>query len=321
MKTKKHFFTHPLAREAFTIFLGEGVALRSWAPATRRCYEGVLQMMDRFDPALRLDRIGCRTLERMFLHLSERHLANRSIGWYLTVMKSFLSWASKRGYAVDDTFRDFNPRIKTVPKTVVFLTWDELMVLYGCDRTSWSARRQIVADWFLLSCFTGLRVSDIASLRWSDIQDGCLVVVTQKTAVPIRIEINRFSNEILSRCRERSDGSGSIMPALDLRNMNKTLKELCRALGFDDLVTSYSYREGGTRVERVRPKWQELSMHCGRRTFICNALALGISPTVVMQWTGHRNYSSLKPYIAVSDGEKARQMAKFDAVRVSPATK
>ena len=94
-----------------------------------------------------------------------------------------------------------------------------------------------------------------------------------------------------------------------------TINEACRTVEFDSLVTSFCYREGGKRVEQVRPKWQEISMHCGRRTFICNALALGISPTVVMQWTGHRNYSSLKPYIAVSDAEKARQMAKFDRVR------
>lgn len=216
---------------------------------------------------------------------------------------------------MDGSFREFDPRIRTVPKTVVFLTWDELMKLYKYDRKGWNTRWQTVADWFLLACFTGLRVSDIASLRWSDVQDGVLVVVTHKTAAPIRIELNRFSKSILSRCRARAGISEHIMPQTDLRNMNKTLKQICRTVGFDSLVTSFCYREGGKRVEQVRPKWQEISMHCGRRTFICNALALGISPTVVMQWTGHRNYSSLKPYIAVSDAEKARQMAKFDHVR------
>lgn len=315
MKTNKHFFSHPPARDIFEIYLQEGSALRSWSAATRRCYEGALQMLDRFDPSIRIDRIGCRTLEQIYLHLTERHLANRSIGWYMTVLKSFLAWAEKKGYPVDKSFRDFNPRVRTIPKTVVFLNWEELMILFKHDRKGWNVRWNTVADWFLLACFTGLRVSDIASLRWSDVQDGSIVVVTHKTAVPIRIELNRFSDSILSRCRSRSDGSEYIMPKTDLRNMNKTLKQICRSVGFDTLVTSFSYREGGKRVEQVRPKWEEISMHCGRRTFICNALALGISPTVVMQWTGHRNYASLKPYIAVSDSEKARQMAKFDAVR------
>ena len=141
------------------------------------------------------------------------------------------------------------------------------------------------------------------------------MVVTHKTAVPIRIELNRFSRGILSRCKRRKGSDGFIMPRLDLRNMNKTLKQICKELGFDTLVTSFCYREGGRRVEQIRPKWMEMSMHCGRRTFICNALALGISPTVVMQWTGHRNYASMKPYVAVSDSERVRQMAKFDSAK------
>ena len=315
MALNKYFFFRPPAREVFEKYLQEGAALRSWSPATRRCYEGVLSMLDRFDPNLRLDRIGCRTLERIFLDLTERHLANRSINWYITVLKSFLAWARKQGWTVDPSFSEFNPRIRTAPKTVVFLTRDELMRLYDHDRKDWPPRWHVVADWFLLSCFTGLRVSDIAALRWSDVQAGALVVVTQKTAAPIRIELNRYSRNILARCRKRSAGTDRIMPPTDLRNLNKTLKLVCRALGFDGLVTSYCFREGGKRVTQVRPKWQEISMHCGRRTFICNALALGISPTVVMQWTGHRNYASLKPYVAVSDQERARQMAKFNALR------
>ena len=315
MKTKIHFFFHPLARDIYKEFLQDGSALRSWSPATRRCYEGVLPLLDRFDPSLRIDRIGSRTLERVYLHLTGRHLANRSINWYITVLKAFLSWAQKRGYPVDASFGEFKPRIKTIPKTVVFLNWDELMALFNHDSASWSVRWHIVSDWFLLACFTGLRISDIASLHWSDVQDGSIVVVTHKTAVPLRIELNHYSRAILARCRERAGTSPSVMPQMDLRNMNKTLKQICRAMGFETPVTSFSYREGGKRVERVRPKWQEISMHCGRRTFICNALALGISPTVVMQWTGHRNYSSMKPYIAVSDAEKARQMAKFDAAK------
>lgn len=314
MKKKKNNSSILLVKKAFLVYLREGAALRSWSSATMKCYEGVIRMLDRFNPSLPLDRMGCRTLEEIYLHLSGRHLANRSIAWYMIALKSFLAWAEKKGYPVDATFRDFSPRIRTAPKTVVFLNGEELMELYGHDRAGWPARWHVVADWFLLACFTGLRVSDIASLRWSDVREGALVVVTHKTAAPVRIELNRFSSKILSRLREKEDEGGYIMPRVDQRNMNKTLKWICRAMGFDTPITGYCYREGGKRVETVRPKWQEMSMHCGRRTFICNALALGISPTVVMQWTGHRNYSSLKPYIAVSDTERARQMAKFDAM-------
>ena len=52
--------------------------------------------------------------------------------------------------------------------------------------------------------------------------------------------------------------------------------------------------------------------HAGRRTFICNALALGIPAQVVMKWTGHSDYKAMKPYIDIADDIKANAMNKFN---------
>ena len=73
-----------------------------------------------------------------------------------------------------------------------------------------------------------------------------------------------------------------------------------------------TWYRGSERFDEVHPKWELVSSHCGRRTFICNALAMGISPTVVMQWTGHEDYKAMRPYIAVSQDTKAEAMALFD---------
>jgi hypothetical protein len=48
--------------------------------------------------------------------------------------------------------------------------------------------------------------------------------------------------------------------------------------------------------DEVQPKYMLLGTHSGRRTFICNALILGIAPHVVMKWTGHNDYKSMRPY-------------------------
>ena len=52
--------------------------------------------------------------------------------------------------------------------------------------------------------------------------------------------------------------------------------------------------------------------HAGRRTFICNALSLGIPAQVVMKWTGHSDYKAMKPYIDIADDIKANAMNKFN---------
>ena len=57
---------------------------------------------------------------------------------------------------------------------------------------------------------------------------------------------------------------------------------------------------------------QSLSTHAGRKTFICNALALGIPAPVVMKWTGHSDYKAMKPYIDIADDIRANAMNKFN---------
>ena len=49
-------------------------------------------------------------------------------------------------------------------------------------------------------------------------------------------------------------------------------------------ITRVCFR-AGKRVEETFPKYEMLSTHAGRRTFICLALSSGIPPQVVMKWT------------------------------------
>ena len=59
---------------------------------------------------------------------------------------------------------------------------------------------------------------------------------------------------------------------------------------------------------------QLVGTHTGRRTFIVNALSLGITPNIVMKWTGHSDYKAMKPYIDIVDSLKASSMTKFDGL-------
>lgn len=95
--------------------------------------------------------------------------------------------------------------------------------------------------------------------------------------------------------------------------MNDELKVLGELAGPDEPVRQ-TYDKGNERVDEVVPKYASLSSHAGRRTFICNALSLGIAPQVMMKWTGHSDYKVMKPYIDVADEVKASEMSKFDGL-------
>ena len=89
------------------------------------------------------------------------------------------------------------------------------------------------------------------------------------------------------------------------------LKELGELAEISEPV-SETYYKGSERIDTITPKYALLGTHAGRRTFICNALALGIPAQVVMKWTGHSDYKAMKPYIDIADDVKANAMSKFN---------
>ena len=92
---------------------------------------------------------------------------------------------------------------------------------------------------------------------------------------------------------------------------NIQLKSLFKAAGFNELLTDVSYR-GGQRIDHTYEKWTKIGTHVGRKSFICNALALGVPVNVVMKWTGHSDNKAMNPYIDVADSIKAHYMHKLD---------
>ena len=91
------------------------------------------------------------------------------------------------------------------------------------------------------------------------------------------------------------------------------LKELGELAEINEPIRE-TYYKGNERIDEVTPKYALLSTHAGRRTFICNALALGIPAQVVMKWTGHSDYKAMKPYIDIADDIKANAMNKFNQI-------
>lgn len=239
----------PLVRDVFAIYLSKESVLRSWSDATLRCYGAAGRMLLTFNRSLRIDGLGRREMEELYLSFARRELSNRSIKYYFTLLSTFLRWAEREGYPVDGSWKDFKPRLKQAPKAVVWLNPDELGALMRLPRRGWTVAKRAVADYFLLSCFTGLRASDLKRLRWCDVRDGSIRIVTSKTAASITVELNRFSREIIGRQKGRDGESGFLMPRADLAAANGVLKQIALEAGLTAPVASVTYRSGGKRIE------------------------------------------------------------------------
>lgn len=224
--------------------------------------------------------------------------------------KRFLKWCIKKGYVTNISLENFKPKLKNIQKKIIFLTKSELDKLRFYQIPSQKKKYlERVRDIFLFQCFTGLRYSDVVNLKRTDIKDKYIEITTVKTIDNLIIELNVHSEEIINKYRNNLDEK--VFPTITNQKANEYLKELAKMVGIDEPVR-VSYYRGNERIDEIYPKYALLGTHAGRRTFICNALSLGIPPQVVMKWTGHSDYKAMKPYIDIADEIKISAMEKFN---------
>ena len=243
--------------------------------------------------------------------MDEEGLRNASTKKQIGYLKWFLRWCTKKGYCMNNAYNSFNPKLKIPQKKVICLTLKELDKLktYQIPQTKQYLER--VRDVFLFCCFSGLRYSDVYNLKRSDIKQDHIEITTIKTADSLIIELNDHSKAILEKYKDVHFENDKALPVVSNQKMNNYLKELGELAEINDPIRE-TYYKGNERIDTTTPKYALLSTHAGRRTFICNALALGIPPQVVMKWTGHSDYKAMKPYIDIADETKANAMTKFN---------
>ena len=298
--------------EAFDDFVRVCGRQNDWTHSTFEKFAAVKNHLKNFRSELSFDFFDEEGLTEYVQYLREvREMRNSTIGKQLSFLKWFLRWSFKQGMHSNNAYDTFKPKLKDTQKKIIFLTWEELNRLREFKIPPTKQALERVRDVFLFQCFTGLRYSDIFNLRRSDIKGDYIEVTTVKTSDSLIIELNDHSRAILEKYKDVEFENDKALPVITNQKMNDYLKELSELAEINEPVRQ-TYYKGNERIDEVTPKYALLGTHAGRRTFICNALALGIPPQVVMKWTGHSDYKAMKPYIDIADDIKANAMSKFN---------
>ena len=298
--------------QVFDDFVEDCGRQNNWTDSTFEKFAAVKNHLTNFREGLTFEFFDERGLNDYVGYLRDvKEMRNTTIGKQLSFLKWFLRWAYKKGVHQNNAYDSYKPKLKSTQKKIIFLTWNELNRLREFKIPSNKQALERVRDVFLFQCFTGLRYSDVFNLRRSDIKGDHIEVTTVKTSDSLIIELNKHSKAILDKYKDVAFEDDKVLPVITNQKMNDYLKELAELAGIDEPVHQTYYR-GNERIDEVTPKYALLGTHAGRRTFICNALALGIPPQVVMKWTGHSDYKAMKPYIDIADDIKANAMSKFN---------
>lgn len=322
----------PTFFERFDQFIKEESINNMWVPSTKRALNVIKGHIEAWNPETSFDMLTESILSQYInYHRTDLDQREVTVEKQWRYFKWFLDWATRKGYNTNTSYQRFKPKFKTTDKTIVFLDWDELMRLYkykvpktgdkvklttydGIEyekTVGLSSALDRVRDMFCFCCFTSLRYSDMRNLKRSDIVDGVINLTTVKTHDKIAIELNDYSKAILDKYEGMVFPGGTALPVISNQKMNDYLKELAELAGLNAPVTQIYYKNG-ERIEETKPKYSVIGTHAGRRTFICNALSMGIPADIVMKWTGHSDYAAMKPYIDIAQSEKSKAMAKFN---------
>lgn len=228
--------------------------------------------------------------------ISVKELSNNTIGRVIKILKTYLNWTVENGYHTNLVYKKF--KIFKEKIEIIYLTDKELNTIFNYKTTNEPLAK--ARDLFCFGCYTGLRFSDITQLDKSNIENDVIHIRTQKTKDLLAIPLLPQAKQILKKYNYN-------LPILSNQKLNKHLKTLGSKTKINQLVSIQRYR-GANRIDKEIPKFNLITTHTARRTFITLSLEKGIRQEVVMSITGHKDFKSFSAYIKIVDNIKKEEL-------------
>lgn len=277
------------------------------SPATLATYKSTRNILKKYTTArnitLKMDAItpDFRNDFINYLYETKHHNGEyklNSIGKFIKTIKLFMRHAFDNNITTNNSVfrKDFTPPKEEA--NTIYLTEDELDALYKLELPP---NQEQVRDCFLISCYTGLRYSDISQLdiKHINLEKNTITKITQKTRNKVIIPIHRIVKEILEKYENKPP-----QPQCN-QATNRMLKKLCEQAGITESI-SYTETVGGIHKECIIRKCDKVTTHTARRSFATNAYKRNVPTLAIMAITGHKTESSFMKYIRISKEENAQ---------------
>lgn len=225
-----------------------------------------------------------------------------------------------RQYELDETANPFRKiKFHFEPSSRQYLLAEEVAAIRDLQLKAGGALDQ-AREIFIFECYSGLRISDILTLRWENISPDGISVRMRKTGKVISVPLQRTVQEILARRARLRDGgacgsgvgsglaSGFIFGYLKFDSANPGSKELTKAIGAATAAINRSLKAIAAMAGLSKP----ISTHIGRHSFATMLLTSGIDLPVIQELMGHHDVKVTQIYAKVISRRKAEAIAALD---------
>lgn len=274
----------------------------------------VQTQVHKMNPNLLMDNITGATLNEYQNFLIREGFLNTTIENHMSYFKQILKWAYEKGYLKhgSEVLKHKTAKLEQAkPKAVNFLKWTEFERLFNYEFKEGEEHLELTRDRFCFACATSLRHSDMEILKKADFDDyenpSSFSFVSKKSHDDLTIFLNKYSRALYQKYKDVPTKDGLMFPPKSNQKMNDNLKTIARMLNFTREISKMQYC-GKDRVDEVHRLCDVIGTHSARRTFVVHALEMGWSPQLVMTYTGHEDYDTMKPYIALTDKTRRNMM-------------
>jgi integrase len=220
----------------------------------------------------------------------------------INLLITFLEWVeekSKGEVSYPASLRKFSKEEIKAPKIIKdSLSKEEVRKLATASYKD--EKEKFIRDVFVFSCYTGLRWSDIQAIQKSDVRkDKSGNFFIKKYAIKTDEEYFVYLNE---KAFEILNEYGFQLNWLSNPNFNKYLKLYLKNFEEFQEKTQFTEIDQKTKKSRYLYRYEVISIHRGRDTFINMLLNENVPVHTIMRYTGHKSISSLQKYI---DGTKS----------------
>lgn len=180
-----------------------------------------------------------------------------------------------------------------------FLNFDEVQRLASTPvegETATEIRRA-----FLFACYTGLRVSDLETLTWGQIEKNPMQIIKQqeKTGNPVYVPLKETAQMLLIDGKDHEPAE--------------------RVFAFSAETRSNTYRYLKQWVKKAGIT-KNVSWHTARRTFATMALEAGVDIYTVAKLIGHTGIDQVAKYAKVTDRLRRDAIAALPAIDLEKAS-
>jgi integrase len=262
------------------------------------------------------NRVNAELLNEYAAYLEGKGYAYKTLTTELTTIKQAVKWLIQAGHLQGMKPLELKLRKVESERTYCYRPEEVRAIVHRC-------RNNPALDWLgdavvALAC-TGLRFSELASLRWSDID---------LSAGRLRLtdETGRSASPGHERRELKSDRGRSFPIHPDLHEVLDRLPRtdahifhgpLGRRLK-PDTVRTVLVREVLTPLAKSFPKlgdepgFEDGRLHSFRHYFCSTCANNGVPERMVMEWLGHQNSEMVRIYYHLHDDEARRRMAALD---------